>query len=73
MEASPVEGMLERDATENEEEVERGVYTMNEEVAARDAVNNPETPVPEERSTQELVQGDAHDGHRHFETTTEQS
>ena len=38
---------LERDATDNEEEVERVVLAMNEEVAVKDAVKNPEIPVPE--------------------------
>ena len=38
MEALLVEGMLERDATENEEEVERVVLAMNEEAALKDDV-----------------------------------
>ena len=53
LEASLVEGMFERDVTENEEEVERVILAMNEEAAAKDAVNNSERPVPEARSTLE--------------------
>ena len=45
-EASLIEDMLERDATENEEDIERVIL-----------VKSPEIPVSEERSTLERVQG----------------
>ena len=70
MEALLVEGILERDATKDDEEAKRVVLAMTEEAATRDAVNNLEMPMPEGRSRRERVQESVHDWKMYFETTT---